>query len=183
MKTFDEVFNEIKENTTVTKSGKIKKTFSRTDFDNLLKALLNEKDYTAEYWNIKNGEPTKKEVQPVKLFRESLKRVLTSFGVDNADAAKIVTDYTFTDVSGWYELMSEIIYKYMEANKKFDFPTREDFKASISIKTVDECVGEFNKIRSKDDPNPPEKFKIKTKSHKILEKRSKAPSWLKDKFN
>ena len=42
MKTFDEVFNEIKGNVTVSKSGKVKKTFSRADFDKLLKALLND---------------------------------------------------------------------------------------------------------------------------------------------
>ena len=35
MKTFDEVFNEIKSNVSVSKAGKIKKTFSRTDFDTL----------------------------------------------------------------------------------------------------------------------------------------------------
>lgn len=182
MKTFDEVFNEIKANVSVSKSGKVKKTFSRTDFDTLLKAMVNEVEYSTEYCGTKNGEMTKKTVQPVKMFRESLKRVLMNFGVDSHDAEKIVTDYKFTNVDGWYELMSEIIYRYMEANKKFDFPTREDFKASISIKNVDKSTGTYSAIKKKGDNSPAEKFKIETGSHKILEKKSKAPSWLKKKF-
>lgn len=182
MKTFDEVFNEIKSNVSVSKNGKVKKTFSRTDFDALLKAMLNETEYSTEYCGTKNGEMVKKTVQPVKMFRESLKRVLMNFGVDSHDAEKIVTEYKFTNVDGWYELMSEIIYRYMDANKKFDFPTREDFKASISIKSVEKAVGTYSAIKKKGETGPAEKFKIETKSHKILEKKSKAPAWLKKKF-
>jgi len=182
MKTFDEVFNEIKSNVSVSKSGKIKKTFSRTDFDTLLKAMVNEPEYTTTYCGTKGGKMVKKDVQPVKMFRESLKRVLMNFGVDSQDAEKIIKDYKFTNVDGWYELMSEIIYRYMEADKKFDFPTREDFKASISMKNVDKAVGTYSAIKKKGEDGPTEKFKIETKSHKILEKKSKAPAWLKKKF-
>jgi hypothetical protein len=79
--------------------------------------------------------------------------------------------------------MTEIIYRYMEADKKFDFPAREDFKASISIKNVEESVGTYSVIKKKGETGPADKFQIKTKSHKILEKKSKAPAWLKEKFN
>ena len=182
MKTFDEVFNEIKSNVSVGKNGKVKKTFSRADFDTLLKAMVNDVEYTTTYCGTKNGELVKKEVQPVKMFRESLKRVLTNFGVDSNDAEKIVSEYKFTNVDGWYELMSEIIYRYMEADKKFDFPTREDFKGSISMKNVDEAVGTYSSIKKKGETGPVDTFKIETKSHKILEKKSKAPNWLKKKF-
>ena len=182
MKTFEEVFNEIKSNVSVSKSGKIKKTFSRTDFDTLLKAMVNEPEYTTEYCSTKGGEMVKKSVQPVKMFRESLKRVLVNFGVDSHDAEKIVSEYKFTNVEGWYELMSEIIYRYMEADKKFDFPTREDFKGSVSVKNVEKSVGTYSTIKKKGDDTPVETFKIETKSHKILEKKSKAPNWLKKKF-
>ena len=182
MKTFDEVFNEIKGNVSVSKGGKVKKTFSRTDFDTLLKAMLNETDYSTEYCSTKAGEMVKKTVQPVKMFRESLKRVLTSFGVDSHDAEKIVSEYKFTNVDGWYELMSEIIYRYMEADKKFDFPTREDFKGSMSLKSVDQAVGTYSTIQKKGETGPVEKFNIETKAHKVLEKKSKAPAWLKRKF-
>lgn len=182
MKTFDEVFNDIKSNVAVSKSGKVKKTFSRVDYDRLLKAMLNDPSYTATYCSTKGGEVVKKDVEIVKVFRESLKRILISFGVDKQEAEKIVTDYQFTNVDGWYELTAEAIYKYMEAGKKFDFPTREDFKGSLTLKDVDEYVGTYTTIRKKGDTTPAKEFKIQTKKHKVLEKKSKAPAWLKKKF-
>lgn len=177
MTTFDEVYEKISSNVSVTKSGKPKKTFSRTDFDSLVKALINSPDYKATYYGTKNGEVVTKDVYPVKKLRESLKQILIEHGVDAQEAAKFVTDYKFTKVDGMYEFMAEAIYKYMCAGKKFDFPTTEDFKASISIKDVEENEGTYRSIK-----NPSEKFKIKTKKHKILEKKSKAPDWLKKKF-
>lgn len=182
MKTFDEVYKEISSSVYVTKSGKPKKTFSKTDFDSLAKALLNTPDFKSTYYGTKAGEVTTKDVYPVKQYRESLKRILVDYGVDSQEAAKFVSDYTFTNVDGLYEFISEILYQYMDAGKKFDFPTREDFKASITIKNVEESEGVYSAIAKKDDPNPPEQFKIKTKKHKVLEKKSKAPTWLKKKF-
>ena len=182
MKTFDEVYKEISSNVSVTKSGKPKKTFSKTDFDALTKALLNTPEFKTVYYGMKNGEVVTKDVYPVKQLRESLKRILTDNGVDAQEAAKFVTDYTFTNVDGMYEFISEILYQYMDAGKKFDFPTKKDFKASLSIKDVEESEGIYSAIAKKGDKNPPEKFKIKTQKHKILEKKSKAPDWLKKKF-
>lgn len=182
MKTFDEVFNEIKGNVAVSKSGKVKKTFSKADYDRLLKALLNDTGYKTEYCTVKGGEMVTKEVEVTKMFRESIKRILINFGVDKQEAEKMVTDYQFTNVDGWYELAAESIYKYIEAGKKYDFPTRQDFKGSLTLKEVDESTGTFTSIRKKGDKTPPEEFKIKTKKHKVLEKKSKAPAWLKKKF-
>ena len=170
MKTFEEVLKEIQDNVTVSKTGKIKKTFSRTDFDKLLKALLNDTGYKATYCSTKNGELVKKDVEVVKMFRDSIKKVILASGADAQEAEKISKEYQFTNVDGWYELMSEIIYRYMEAGKKFDFPTREDFKGSMSIKTVDESVGTYRSIQKPGDKGPASEFKIKTKKHKILEK-------------
>lgn len=182
MQTFHDVFEDIKSKTTVSKSGKVKRTFSRTDFDRLLKAMLNEPEYAAEYCGTKGGEMVKTTVQPVKMFRESLKRILVNFGVDVHEAEKMVTDYKFTNVDGWYETMSEIIYQYMQAGKKFDFPTRENCKASIFIKPVEETVGTYSTIRKKDDPTPAETFQVQTMAHNVVVAKSKAPDWMKKKF-
>ena len=183
MKTFEEVYNEIKSNVTMTKSGKPKKTFSRSDFDKMLKAMLNDTEYQAVYCSTKNGEMVKTTVDVVKTFRGSLKRLLTASGVDSQEAEKMATTYQFTNVDGWYELFSEIIYQYISAGKKFDFPTRETFKASLTLKDVSEAVGVYRSIKKPGDKNPAKEFKIQTKSHQILEKKSKAPDWLKKKFN
>lgn len=184
MKTFDEVFNEIKESVTVSKNGKIKKTFSRSDFDKLLRAFLNETGYKTKVASTKGGELVLTEIEPIKAFRDTvITKLLVDAGLDKAEASKIASEYQFTKVDGLYEIISEIIYQYMAAGKKFDFMPKEDFNGSLTIKDVGESVAEYSSIRKAGDNSPAEKFKVKTKKHRVLEKKSKAPKWLKEKFN
>lgn len=183
MKTLDEVLKEIEESVSVSaKTGKVKKTFSRSDFDRVLKHLMNTPEYKAEYCSTKAGELVKTDVEIVKKMRDSLKKMLINGGLDKQAADAFMETYQFTTVDGFYEVFTEAMYLFMNANKKFDFPTREDFKGSISLKVMEENVGTFTSIRKNDDGTPPEKFQIKTKKHKVLEKKSKAPAWLKEKF-
>lgn len=182
MKTFDEVFNEVKASVSVSKSGKVKKTFSRSDFDKMLKAFLNENGYKTKVASTKGGELVLTEIEPVKEFRDAvITKLLVDAGHDKAEAAKIASEYTFTKVDGLYEIISEVIYMYMCADKKFDFLPKEDFKGSLSLKSVGESTAEYSPIR-KDGDKPGKKFKVKTKAHKVLEKKSKAPDWLKKRF-
>lgn len=180
MKTFDEVFNEIKSNVSVSKSGKVKKTFSITDYNKLLKAFMNSPEYSMEVAGTKNGEMVTKTVYPVKDFRKFIEKVLADFGVDAQERKKIESEYEFGNPEAFYYFMSEFLMAYMSAGKKFDFPTKEDFSGSISLKTIDEAVGTYKPIGKNSDGKP---FKIKTKAHMVLEKKSKAPKWLKEKFN
>lgn len=182
MKTFDEVFNEIKGSVSVSKSGKVKKTFSHTDFDRLLKAFLNDPEYTTQVASTKKGDVVYKDVKPVEMFRGMVKRVLIDFGVDKQEAENMASKYQFINVDGMYEVISEIIYMYMQANKKFDFMPKKDFNGSLTLKSVEKSKGTYSSIRKKGDTTPPETFTVETDSHFILEKRSKAPKWLKRKF-
>lgn len=68
-KTFKEVLDEIKAGVTVTEKGKVKKTFSRTDFDKLAVAFLNETGHTVEVASTKDGKMVTKEVKPIALYR------------------------------------------------------------------------------------------------------------------
>jgi len=181
MKTFDEVFNEIKSNVSVSKSGKVKKTFSKTDFDKLLKAFMNTPDYEMQVAGTKGGEMVTKTVYPVKEFRKFVEKVLADFGVDAQERKKMESEYDFSNPDAFYYFMSEFLMVYMSAGKKFDFPTKEDFSGSISLKDVAESVGTYKPIGKNSEGKDP--FKIKTGAHKILEKKSKAPKWLKKKFN
>lgn len=179
MKTFAEVYEEVKNGVTTTKTGKVKKTFSRSDFDKLLKAFLNDYGYTTTTAGLKDGKVVTTDLTPVKNFRDTvITKLLVDAGHDKAEAAKIAAEYEFTNVTGLYEIMSEIIYQYMSAGKKFNFIPKEDFAGSLTIKEVPETVSEHSR------PGKPElgKTKTKTKAHKVLDKKSKAPSWLKAKF-
>lgn len=175
-KTFTEVFNEIKANVSVSKSGKPVKSFNRTQFDQLAKAYLNTVDYTVEAAGTKGGELETKELKSVQAFRGMIQRILVDFGVDKQEAARVMDEsYEIRNVDGIYELCSELVYKYMEAGKKFDFITKVDFTGSLSLKEMGESVSTHKDITTK------EEFKVAKKPHKLLEKKSKAPSWLKSR--
>ncbi len=173
-KTFTEVFNEIKANVTTSKSGKPVKSFSRSDFDRMAKAYLNTPDYVIEAAGTKGGEMVKKNIEPVKAFRGMIQRILIEFGVDKQEAATILDgSKEIKNVDGIYELCSELVYQYMNAGKKFDFITKEDFAGSLTLKEIGEAVSEHKDIRTG------EKFKVSKKAHKVLDKKSKTPKWLK----
>jgi hypothetical protein len=181
-KTFKEVFDEISSNITMSKKGKPVKSFSRADFDKLAKAFLNDTGYKTEVAGLKGGELTLKEVMPVAEFRNMLKVILKDFGVDNAAAAPIIDKYEIRNVDGFYEVCSELIYQYMVAGKKFDFMTKSDFKGSMSIDDVGESVSKYKKIKKKGEEGLPDEFiTVSKKAHKILNKKSKCPSWKKSK--
>lgn len=173
MKTFNEAYAEILGNTT----GKV--TWSKSDFDTLLQAFLNEKDYTIKKASTKAGSMETSEIKPIKMFRDTvITRLLTDAGLDKCEAEKIASEYEFKKVDGLYEIISEIIVKYCEAGKKFDFITTEDFKGSLVIEGVEEGVKE-HKLPS----DPSTKIKVKTKKHKVMKCKSKANDWLKEKLS
>lgn len=173
-KTFTEVFEEIKANVSTSAKGKTVKSFSRSDFDKLAKAYLNTPDYTIEAAGLKGGELVTKTIEPVKAFRGMIQRILIEFGVDKQEAATILdSSKEIKNVDGIYELCSELVYQYMNAGKKFDFITREDFAGSLTLKEMGEAISEHTDIRTK------EKYKVEKKAHKLLEKKSKTPKWLK----
>jgi len=173
---FTEVFEEIKSNLTTSKAGKTVKSFNRSQFDKLAKAYLNSTDYTIEVAGTKGGELVKTTIEPVKAFRGMLKRILIEFGVDKQEAETILdSSKEIKNVDGIYELCSELIYQYMNAGKKFDFITREDFAGSLTLKEIGESISEHKDIRTG------EKFKVSKKAHKVLDKKSKTPKWLKNR--
>jgi len=172
-KTFQEVFDEIRAGLTMSKKGKPVKSFSRSDFDKLAKAFLNTPDYVIHAASVKDGELTTKEIKPVEQFRGMIYRILLEFGVDKQEAATIMNEKEIKNVDGLYEVCSELIYQYMNAGKKFDFITREDFAGSISLKDIAESVSTHKDMRTG------EEFKVHKKAHKLLEKKSKCPKWLK----
>lgn len=174
-KTFQEVFDEIRANVSTSKKGKPVKSFSRSDFDRLAKAFLNEKGYTVETVATKNGEIETKQIAVVKELREGmLKSILLAFGVDKQEAQRIA-EVDITNVDGLYEFVSELVYQYINAGKKFDFLPKKDFIGSISLKEMGSSVADFTDIRSK------EKITVRKEAHKLLEKKSKCPKWLKSK--
>ncbi len=172
-KTFSDVFDEIKAEV----SGKSARTFSKADFDRMAKALVNDVDHTVEVASVKGGEMQLKEVKPVAAYRKTLQRILQDFGVDKHESARVLeSSYEIASVDGLYELASELIYKYIEAGKKFDFLTRKDFKGSLQLAEVAEATTEHKLIGQEGT------VKVKKEKHNVLKAKSSTPNWLKTKL-
>lgn len=167
MANFTEVLNEIKE---AAKGSKV--TFSRTDFDRLAKAYINDVDYKAVNYSTANGE---EEVETVKLLRGMIKRVLRDFGVDAQEAERVMSsEYQIKNVDGIYELCSELVYQYVAAGKKFSFMTKPDFEGSILLESVGASTS-----TSKGVGEGADEFIVEKKAHKKLKVKSGCPKWLK----
>lgn len=179
MSNFKSVLEEIKSGVSVSAKGKPTKNFSRKDFDKLAKAFINEVGYTTEAVSMRGGELQRKEIKPVHGLRLMLQAILLDFGVDKAEAARILEDsYTIKSVNGLYEFTSELIYQYMEAGKKFDFLTKEDFVGGITVDDVEEETRDYT-IHSTDGTT--NVYKVTKGKHKVLNKKSKCPQWKKSK--
>lgn len=176
---FNEVIAETAAKAKTSKSGKVKKTHSKSEFDKCFKAYINDVDYTTKVVDVKGGEPIEKEISPVKMMRESmLKKPLMDAGVDSQEAKDIAENYQFSKVDGMYEVMTDFMYQYLtEGKKKLDFPTRKDFTGSISIDKVEKNRKTYRAIA-----NGGESFDVETDEHYILKSKSKSPAWLKKKF-
>lgn len=175
---FEEAFNSVVEGTKNADGTLKAKTFKRDDFETMLKGILNTPDYEAVQAK-KDGEGFVNEGTPaVKKVRTSIRKVLIDYGVDKAEADSILDTYEFTAVDGFYELISEVIYKYMEAGKKFNFLTKEDFQGSLLLNNVEAGTTEHRNMQS--DTN--EKIKVAHKAHKVLVRKSKTPDWLKNRL-
>jgi hypothetical protein len=173
--TFNDVFEDIKSRVSLSAKGKKLKNFNRQDFDRLAKAFLNTPDYTYLKAVTKGDSYEEVEVKPVQEFRQLIRSILLGFGVDKQEAERALTDVELVkNASGIYEFVAELVFQYLSADKKFDFPQRSDFTGSIYLSDVAEVT--------KTHLNPQDKTKSvtkNTKQHRRLDKKSKAPKWLK----
>lgn len=162
-------------------------TFSRSDFDDITKAVLNDKNYEVEVYSTKSGEVVNKTCNPSKAFRHGfMKKMLIDAGLDKHDAEAKVENYVFTNVDGIYEFVTESLYAYLETGKKFNFQTKKDFKGSILLSDVESETKERRVMTpmakgEKADPNNIKTITVKTDKHKKLRCKSSAPQWLKHK--
>lgn len=136
-KSFTEQLDEIKSNVSVNAKGKKVKSFSKTDFDKSMKALVNDVEFTEEVAKVKGDAIEKEEVKPVEMYRKGhVKSILQAAGHDKAEAEQLALSIPINNVDGIYELIDAGIVGYLGADKKFNFLRREDMTASLSIEDV-----------------------------------------------
>ncbi len=166
---------------TVTPEGKKKAvTFNKAKFEELTTSLFNTPDY--EVQEAVKDETAEKgfkivTTQPVKEFRKSLEQLLIDAGVDKVEAAHVAQTAQLKNLNGVYEIISEAIYQYIKAGKKFSFITKEDYTGELVMDTVDEFVDERN-----NPAKPGETVKNRYEKHTKLKAKSTVPSWLKHRI-
>lgn len=178
--TVKEALNELKCKTNA-KGEKVPNRFSKKSFNNLLVALANDETFKTKVGKTVKGEVVFEEVVLSKEFRKWCKRLVEKAGVDPSESERVLsTTFVIDNMEGIYEFFMAAIYEYMEAGNKFDFPMKDGFNATISIKDVapsEKVTKAYNPI----DRSLVGEFKVKKKKHKILRAKSSCPKYLIDK--
>lgn len=172
-KTFSEKLNEIVSNvSSKTKGGKMKPTFSKKMFSDVVNALVNDDEYVMETVQLKDGKPVNVVSTPVKEFRTKLLTpILEEVKMDRADIDKFIENYEFSpkQTEAMYDVMTSAIYEYMKVGKTFRFPSKNEFTASISLRKVEPSIYE----------NEKRGIKVQRGEYLSLIKKSSCPQWRK----
>lgn len=119
----------------IQKKGESPNRFSKKSFNDVMKAMANDPDYTAKVAVVKDKKLDHTEdVEPAKEFRKFLKRVVEKAGIDKKESEMVMDPaFEIDNVDGLYDFFTAAQYEYMAAGNTFNFPNRERFKGSISI--------------------------------------------------
>lgn len=182
MKTFLEAKKELADSVKVSKKGTKICSFSRSDFESLAQAWLNDVNYTMTDVDFVDGKLVTNSHEVVRNFRNKfIKPILVDFGVPKEDAERFVEEYKFklSQTQPLYDFVADILYQYMDAGKKFNFHTKEDFIGSIRMADVAEEVKETELRDMKDRSKVLGKKKEKRDAHKVIKAKKQCPEWKK----
>lgn len=176
MSNLDEIKKAIQEKTRGKKAGSA--VFNKEEYNDFLKAGLNETDMEVEIVSKRDAETGKVEtkvIKPIEEFRTKfIKPLLMEYGVDEAEANNIKTS-EIKSVAGIYEAIKELDYQYMETGRRIDFLPKEDFQGSIYLKEEDEVTKEFKVPNKKDENGNAVTVRGTIERHIQLKSKSKAP--------
>lgn len=156
--------------------------FNKKNFEKLMKAMLNDPDFTTEVAHAKKGElDSVDEIKVTENFRKFCKKIIEKCGVDKSESGRILTqDFVFDSVEGLYEFFATAMYLYIEQGNRFDLLPKKDFKGSIALKDV----AKSTKTTSAHSPQTREylgDFETVKDAHKVLVVKSSCPSYLKSR--
>lgn len=172
---YQEVFNKISE------ASKTSKRYSKGDHIEMTQALLNEGSYEVEYYtNPSNTEALKIIKDPVKEYRESLKPILSEFGVDKAEQEKINSvQFSKKHAEAIINVSQLVQHDYLATGKKIKLPqfNADETCTTLEMCTLPEKMEETKKIQDKQVV--PTGKTIKTAERTVIKSRNKVPAWLK----
>lgn len=166
--------------------GRTSSAVSRSDLENMATTLLNTPDHevTVYAYGAKDtsgtGEPVGVAKKPAKRYRDSMKPMLRSLGLDKHDADKI-DDIPITKehAAAMMDVSTTVIHDYMRAGRKFSFPITEPDETRMEINCVvaPERTSVGNRFK-KDEEEVDDSVTI-TKERAIIKAKNPVPYWLK----
>lgn len=186
---YTDLFDEIQERVAANARAKGRKTsaVSRSDLENMAVTLLNTPDHTVTVYPFSAkdttgmGEPVGIEKKPAKRYRDSLKPMLRTLGLDKNDVDKM-DDVTITKehAAAMMDVATTVIHDYMRAGRKFSFPITEPDETRMEISTTvapeRASVNRFKK-------DPVDNTVIITKERSMIKAKNPVPYWLKETKN
>lgn len=156
--------------------------FNKKNFEKLMKAMLNDPDFTTEVAHAKKGKlDSVDKIKVTEGFRKFCKKVIEKCGIDKNESGRILTkDFTFDSVEGLYEFFATAMYLYIDHGNRFDLLPKPDFKGSIALKNVPKS----SKTTAAHSPQTREylgNFETTKDKHKVLVVKSPCPSYLKSR--
>ena len=165
------------------KDGKVViNKFNKKKFEALMRAIINDSEYTTKCAVTKGGELIEVvDIAVSKGFRNFIKKIIESAGVDKAESERVLAkEFTVDSVDGLYEFFTTALYEYINAGNKFELMPKEDFKGSILLKQRPSS----KKVAEAYHPTTRESlgtFETTKKPYKQLSIKSSCPAYLKSR--
>lgn len=160
--------------------------FSKSDVIELTRGLLNDEDHEVSYYSNPSGDtPVSVTKKPAYAYRESLKNVLTEFGVDKNEANRIHDiEFDKKHAEALMDVAQVVQHDYMATGKKLKLPQLSANETTVTLQH--EVAAEKIEATKKNVVGPdgtsqqvPTGKTIKTDTRTVTKAGNKVPGWLK----
>ena len=157
-------------------------SYSKSDLESLTLGLLNSPDHIVSEYQMKvseaDGSPITIEKVPSKRYRDSLKPILKTLGLDKNDVEK-VSDIQFTKehASAIMGIATTCIHDYLLAGRKMVFPVTnsKECRMEMYCDVAPERINQNRFAKTEEEKNKVSKTLERT----VLKSKNACPSWLK----
>ena len=154
---------------------------SKSDLESLTLGLLNSPDHIVSEYQMKvseaDGTPVTIDKMPSKRYRDSLKPMLKTLGLDKNDVEK-VSDIQFTKehASAIMGIATTCIHDYLLAGRKMVFPVTnsKECRMEMYCDVAPERINQNRFAKTEEEKNKVSKTLERT----VLKSKNSTPSWL-----
>ncbi len=165
--------------------GRTSSAVSRSDLEAMATTLLNTPDHEVTMYSYSakdtsgTGEPVGVIKKPSKRYRDSLKPMLRSLGLDKHDADKVdEIPISKEQASALMEVSTTVIHDYMRTGRKFSFPITEPDETRMEINCV--MAPERTSVGNRFKKDADDDTITVTKERAIIKAKNPVPYWLKE---